>query len=166
MPCLGPLTLRQQLRLIRSLMAANARATFFEASAATWRRRTGWASAVAAGFLLVGPAALTHEQEALSEVVAGPPVVALGQCPTSPEGVTANVGSPDGGIARGGKLPAKIPETWMRAPCPEGQNMRTIRGHCFVATGQRPPCSMGHEESGECLLALTGAQPTPNSFEP
>jgi hypothetical protein len=141
MPCLGPLTRREQWRLLVHARALRV------------------AVAVLLGFALLNPAP--------QPTPAPPPVdvLAIGQCPAPDGEVTADVGSPDGGVARGGRLPERFPDEWMKAPCPEGQNMRTVRGRCFVSTGQPPPCSIGHEHHGECLLALTGAKPTPNAIQ-
>lgn len=126
-----------------------------------WRRvalRVGFAMAL--GATLVLPARLEPSMGQPEDLAAK-----VAPCPEPQEEVTADVGSSDGGIARGNKLPERFPDEWMKAPCPEGQNMRTVRGRCFIATGQKPPCSMGHENDGECLLALTGAKQTPNSIQ-
>jgi hypothetical protein len=143
---------RDTLQIARSLIEANPEMR------QRWVRvgRTGYA--LAALGVLVLPAAVAHapRPESVSDA---------GTCPVPTEEVTADVGSPDGGMARGGKLPERFPDEWMRAPCPKGANMRTVRGRCFVATGQQPPCSIGHEHARECLLALTGAKPTPNTLE-
>jgi len=69
----------------------------------------------------------------------------------------------DGGPAR--VLPQSFPKEWRRAPCPEGEAIRTVRGACFLATKERPPCRYGYEHDGECLLPGARAKPFPTSIQ-
>lgn len=62
-------------------------------------------------------------------------------------------------------LPAVFPDEWRREPCPSGVEIRVIRGACFVATKGRPPCSVGFEHNGECVLPGAKAKPFPSSIQ-
>jgi len=63
-------------------------------------------------------------------------------------------------------LPEVLPEDWRRAPCPSLANVRTVRGRCFLATGERPPCSFGyaHPSGEECIAPAMAAKRLPQSI--
>ena len=62
-------------------------------------------------------------------------------------------------------LPMAFPEAWLKAPCPRSEGVRVVRGRCFVATKERPPCVAGYDYEGECLVALKPPRPIPTSIQ-
>lgn len=120
-----------------------------ELSRALWRLRRGrrahrWACAVALGVLLT----YQHEERAPG---ASPPSAEPEDAPTPINALEAE----------GGPLPRTFPDNWKRAPCTRGENVREIRGHCFVVLG-KAPCDSGHTVNGECVIPMTVA-PKPNT---
>lgn len=94
----------------------------------------------------------------LGLLLLGPTPLAVAPVPKpceAPEPITADV-SRDGGTSTA--LPESFPPEWMRAPCPQAPNIRTIRRACFVVTGEKPPCTVGLEERGECFIPMTGGK--------
>jgi hypothetical protein len=74
---------------------------------------------------------------------------------------------PGGDLLAGKRLPEReedMPKHWLRAPCPKGPRVRTIRSACFVAYG-KPPCEVGFEERGECVIAINKGQKVPASID-
>lgn len=141
MPCQGPLTLREQFDALRSLRC--------------WR--VGFA--VLLGFTLLSP---TDSDAPQPEPV---DVLAIGACPVPEEESPGDGGlvDLDGGSSM--RLPSILPEEWRKAPCPVLANIRTVRGRCFLATGEKPPCSFGYDEAGECIVPAMATRPTPNTLQ-
>jgi hypothetical protein len=53
-----------------------------------------------------------------------------------------------------------IPSDWSRPPCPKDPRVRTVQGLCFLAYG-KPPCGVGYEHEGECLIPIAKGKPLP-----
>lgn len=139
-PCLGPISLAEQFRLLFRLP----------------RARVGLA--VALGLTLLHPTATG----------APPPepvdVLAIGQCPVeenAPAVAMVDM-SADGGVSRA--LPSEMPPEWRRAPCPPSPTRRTVKGRCFSLLAEKPPCVDGYEAGGECLAPMFAAKVIPNTI--
>lgn len=164
MPCFGPLTLRQQFRLLRSLAAANARAaaadiraTLATTTAATWRSRTKWAGALALAALLLGPSALHRGPRA--DVTPPGPALPLVEEPA------AFLGPFDEALSAG-KLPEKFPDFWRKPPCPKAKPIVKERGACFLVLDAKPPCDVGYDDGkGRCLYPIAERQDAPRSIQ-
>ncbi|HZH79572.1 MAG TPA: hypothetical protein VEY88_26355 [Archangium sp.] len=118
----------------------------------TLSRRT--ASLTAAGLVLVGLAlALPGKSPEVQD--AGVVV----EAPRHAEG-TVMVASIDERIPA---RPEDVPPEWMRAPCPKRPRVRTIQTACFIAVGP-PPCDVGIEHAGECVVPIAKGQQFPSSI--
>lgn len=68
-------------------------------------------------------------------------------------------------LQSGQRLPAPddAPSDWRREPCPRDPRVRTIDGLCFLAYG-KPPCGVGYENRGECVVPVAKGKPLPSSI--
>jgi hypothetical protein len=57
-----------------------------------------------------------------------------------------------------------VPKDWMRAPCPRDPSIRTHAGACFAVLAGKPPCTVGVELKGECVLPVNKGQRFPSSI--
>lgn len=103
-------------------------------------------AAAALGLLLVTPArAPTMPPTA----VAVPAVVHLG---------------PDDSALSAGKLPDTFPDDWRRPPCPKAKSIVRVREACFAVLAEKPPCELGYEDAGMCLMPIAKMQRTPSTI--
>lgn len=146
MPCLGPLTLKEQMQLIARLAVS--------------RRRARLACTVAVAALLLGPSAVHRARHHSPATFA-----AVAPCPEPAPDFMADL---DGGVGQGPFLPKKFPRDWRREPCPKDPRVRVISDEdgekrCFLAFG-KPPCGVGFEHNGECVVVGGTGKGTPSSL--
>lgn len=85
----------------------------------------------------------------------------------------ADVATEDGGtLGVGARMPEsekRMPQTWRRAPCPEGESVRVVNGVCFDAIAEKPhgnppECMRGIAWAGECLRPMAAVKSLPTSI--
>jgi hypothetical protein len=147
-PCLYPL--RVGLKFIRWGRVAS---------------RVGLAAAL--GATLVLPSRLDVQAERVGPIAALP----LGVCPIPEDEAPGDtfVADMDGGMGSGPFLPKRFPKDWRAEPCPKDPRVRVIADEdgnrrCFIAFGS-PPCGVGFEHNGECVMAGGTAKAEPRSIQ-
>jgi hypothetical protein len=114
---------------------------------ARWRACSRVGVAVLLAVALVSPTRLAATQQAPE--MAPPGLVSLG---------------PDDSALGAGTLPDTFPPGWRRPPCPKAKSVVRVREACFAVLAEKPPCDLGYEDVGRCLMPLAKMERTPRSI--